>query len=40
MQVKYIDKTPTADEFNQLIETVACGRRENVIVEEAIEVIY
>lgn len=36
MQVKYIDKTPTADEFNQLTEAVGWGRRENVIVEEAL----
>lgn len=37
MQVKYINKTPTVDEFNQLTEAVGWGRRENVIVEEALK---
>ena len=37
MQVKYIDKTPTVNEFNQLTEAVGWGRRENVIVEEALK---
>ena len=36
MQIKYIDKTPTADEFNQLTEAVGWGRRENAVVEEAL----
>lgn len=36
MEVKYIDKIPIADEFNQLTEAVGWGRRENVIVEEAL----
>ena len=36
MQIKYIDKAPTVDEFNQLTEAVGWGRRENVIVEEAL----
>lgn len=36
MQIKYINKTPTVDEFNQLTEAVGWGRRENVIVEEAL----
>lgn len=36
MQIKYIDKTPTVDEFNQLTEAVGWGRRENVIVEGAL----
>ena len=37
MEVKYIDKIPTADEFNQLTEAVGWGRRENDIVEEALK---
>ena len=37
MQIKYINKTPTVDEFNQLTEVVGLGRRENVIVEEALK---
>lgn len=37
MRIKYIDKIPTADEFNQLTEAVGWGRRENVIVEEALK---
>ena len=36
MQIKYIDKTPTVDAFNQLTEAVGWGRRENAIVEEAL----
>lgn len=36
MQIKYINKTPTADEFNQLTEAVGWGIRENIIVEEAL----
>lgn len=36
MQIKYIDKTPTVDEVNQLTEAVGWGIRENVIVEEAL----
>lgn len=36
MEVKYINKTPTVDEFNQLTEAVGWGERENVIVEEAL----
>ena len=36
MQIKYIDKAPTVDEFNQLTEAVSWGRRENAIVEEAL----
>ena len=36
MEVKYINKTPTVDDFNQLTEVVGWGRRENVIVEEAL----
>lgn len=37
MEVKYIDKTPTVDDFNQLTEAVGWRRRENVIVEEALK---
>lgn len=37
MQIKYIDKTPTADEFNQLTEAVGWWRRENAIVKEALK---
>lgn len=36
MQIKYIDKAPTVDEFNQLTEAVGWGRCENAIVEEAL----
>ena len=36
MEVKYINKAPTADEFNQLTEAIGWGRRKNVIVEEAL----
>lgn len=37
MQIKYINKTPTVDEFNQLTEAVGWGRRENAVVEEALK---
>lgn len=37
MQIKYINKAPTVDEFNQLTEAVGWGSRENVIVEEALK---
>lgn len=36
MQSKYINKTPTVDEFNQLTEAVEWGRRENAVVEGAL----
>ena len=36
MQIKYINRTPTADEFNDLTEAVGWGRRDNKIVEEAL----
>ena len=36
MQIKYINKTPTVDELNQLTEAVGWGRRENAVVEEAL----
>lgn len=35
MQIKYINRIPTADEFNHLTEAVGWGRRDNKIVEEA-----
>lgn len=37
MQIKYIEKTPTATEFNMLTESVGWGTRENNIVEEALK---
>ena len=36
MQIKYIEKTPTATEFNMLTEAVGWGTRNNNIVEEAL----
>lgn len=36
MQIKYIEKTPTATEFNMLTESVGWGIRDNNIVEEAL----
>ena len=36
MQIKYIEKTPTATEFNMLTESVGWGTRNNNIVEEAL----
>ncbi len=36
MEIKYINKTPTPDEFNNLTEAVNWGRRDNKIVEEAL----
>ena len=29
MQIKYIEKIPTADEYNYLTEAVGWGRRDN-----------
>ncbi len=37
MKLKYIEKTPTATEFNMLTESVGWGTRENNIVEEALK---
>ena len=37
MQIKYINKTPTEDEFNDLTEAVNWGRRNNEIVKEALK---
>lgn len=36
MQITYIQRTPTADEFNMLTEAVGWGKRTNEIVEEAL----
>lgn len=36
MQITYIQRTPTADEFNILTEAVGWGKRKNEIVEEAL----
>ena len=36
MQITYIKRTPTADEFNILTEAVGWGKRINEIVEEAL----
>lgn len=36
MQIKYVSKIPTANEFNNLTEAVDWGRRDNNIVEEAL----
>lgn len=35
--IKYIEKTPSADEFNFLTDSVGWGKRENLIVEIALE---
>ena len=37
MQIEYIEKTPTATEFNMLTKLVGWGTRENNIVEEALK---
>ena len=37
MELKYISRTPTCDEFNMLTEAVGWGTRDNNIVEEAFE---
>ena len=37
MNLKYIEKTPTPNEFNYLTEAVGWGKRENSIVEEALK---
>jgi len=36
MQIKYIERKPTVDEFNFLTDSVGWGRRENKIIEEAL----
>ena len=35
--IKYIEKTPPADEFNFLTDSVGWGKRENSIVETALK---
>lgn len=35
--IKYIEYTPTADEFNYLTNSVGWGVRDNYIVEEALK---
>ena len=34
--IRYIEKIPTADEYNNLTNAVGWGRRDNLIVEEAL----
>ncbi|MGN1311346.1 MAG: GNAT family N-acetyltransferase [Clostridia bacterium] len=35
--IKYLEKTPTAEDFNYLTNSVGWGTRENSIVEEALK---
>ena len=35
--LKYIEKIPTPDEYNQLTNSVSWGKRDNLIVEEALK---
>lgn len=37
MQIKYIERTPTPEEYNTLTEEVGWGKRDNKIVEEALK---
>lgn len=37
MQIKYIERIPTPEEFNTLTNEVDWGKRENSIVEEALK---
>jgi len=37
MQIKYIERTPTENEFNNLTEAVGWGIRDEKIVKEALE---
>lgn len=37
MQIKYVEKKPTVDEFNKLTEEVGWGVRDNKIVGEALQ---
>ena len=34
MEIKFIEKIPTSDEFNMLTESVGWGKRESKIIEE------
>ncbi|MDO5555670.1 MAG: GNAT family N-acetyltransferase [Clostridia bacterium] len=36
MQIKYIERFPTSEEYNMLTEAVGWGTRENSIIEEAL----
>lgn len=36
MQIKYIEKIPSSSEYNMLTEAVGWGKRDNDIVEEAL----
>lgn len=35
--IKYVETTPTADEFNTLTDSVGWGRADKIIVEKALE---
>ena len=35
--IKYIEKNPTADEYNNLTNNVGWGKRDNKIIEEALK---
>ena len=37
MQIKYIERRPTADELNMLTDAVGWGRRDDKIIEEALD---
>ena len=37
MKIKYIERIPTADEMNRLQESVGWGRRDEKIIEEALD---
>lgn len=37
MKIKYIERRPTADEMNRLQESVGWGRRDEKIIEEALD---
>ena len=37
MNIKFIERTPTVNEFNNLTKAVGWGRREDFIVEEALK---
>ena len=35
-KIEYIEKTPTEEEYNNLTDSVGWGKRENLIVKEAL----
>lgn len=37
MEIKFIEKVPTSDEFNMLTESVGWGKRDSKIIEEALK---